>query len=64
MILCCGSGIGLKFYKCYQRDQRRTRVQQEMNDLIDMHKKLLQRSTADPLNKTNLLMNETDVRKV
>jgi hypothetical protein len=29
MILCCGTGIGWKIYKCYRNDQRRKNVQQQ-----------------------------------
>jgi len=57
-----GGGIGWKIFKCHQRQQRRKHLQQRINNLIDMHKKLLEISIIDPSNKTNLPINETDGR--
>lgn len=53
-----GGGIGWRIFKCYQKKQRRERFQQRMNNLIDIHKKLLQISAINQSNITN----ETDVR--
>ncbi len=54
MILSCGCSIGWKIYKCNRKEERRERVQQQINTLIDRHDTRLQPSTINQWNKTDV----------
>ncbi len=50
-ISICGCKI---IYKCRKEKKHRKRVQQQINDFIDTHNKLMEICTIDQLNKTDV----------
>ncbi|CAF1014482.1 unnamed protein product [Adineta steineri] len=61
----CGCSIGWKIFKCQQKQERRERIQRDLNNLIDVHNELLQRSSVnDHFNEKNVSMDGTNVAKL
>ncbi|CAF1465284.1 unnamed protein product [Adineta steineri] len=63
----CACQIGCELFKSHRQEKRRKRIEQEINNLIDIHihNELLQMSSVDdPSNGKNLLMDETNVNKL